>query len=199
MSKTIADAIAELAEKIAAKENEVNGLKRMVNTLCEADGRDPEYVDVAADAMPGVKSKTVRLRPDEFTADKLMKAMRRYLEMRKATNPDNAPAKVDDICKALQEGGYDFRGKDPLQAVSVSLGKSSHTFKRLSSGSFGLAVWYGTVRPPKTKTPGATSTANNVDDEDEDDDDLDQDQSSPSGGGDSMVDNAGNNEQPAQN
>jgi hypothetical protein len=165
MSKTISEVIAELQGKISDLEAQTSALKRKVNDLCSFDGTPEIYPDVPPDEASSVKVRTVKLRPDEFTADKLMKAIRRYLEMRKNANPDNAPAKPEEICAALRDGGYDFRGKEPISAVSISLGKSTHTFKRLSPGLFGLASWYGLARPTKPKHGNG---GNGSDEEDED-------------------------------
>lgn len=159
MSKTIAEVVAGFQSDIAELDKQSNALKRKVNELSLLDGTPEPYADVPTDGVATSKSKTVKLRPDEFTADKMMKAMRRYLEMRKAANPDNAPAKAQEIADALRDGGYDFKGKDPLSATSISLGKSTHTFKRLASGVFGLAAWYGNVRPPKGKTDSVSAAA----------------------------------------
>jgi hypothetical protein len=169
MSKTIAEAIAEIQESISAKDAEINALKSRVNILCEADGQSPLYPDVPQPGQSTSKSRVLKLRPDEFTADKLMKAMKRYLEMRKDTTPENAPAKPDEIAKALVDGGFDFKGKDPQAAVSTSLGKSSHTFKRFDgSGLFGLHTWYGgRPRVPST-TIRDNATASAAEDEDDD-------------------------------
>ena len=166
MSKTIGEVIVELQEQIQALDAQTTTLKRKVNDLCPYDGLPEIYPDVSVDDVSTIKTRTVRLRPDEFTADKLMKAIRRYLVMRKEANPDNAPAKVEDICAALRDGGYDFRGKDSLSAVSISLGKSSHTFKRLTNGMFGLNSWYGITRP-RIANKAETPQGDDLEEEDE--------------------------------
>lgn len=154
MSKTISEVIAELQEQIVTLESQSNALKRKVNDLCPFDGIPEVYSDISSGDPAAVRSKIVRLRPDEFTPDKLMKAMKRYLEMRKAADPDNAPARVEEIVAALREGNFRFRDKEPLSAVSISLGKSSHTFHRLGNGQFGLNSWYGIVSRPTKSKPG---------------------------------------------
>jgi hypothetical protein len=164
MPKTIAEAIAELQESIQAKDAEINAVKRRINVLCEADGQEPLYPEVPEPGVTTVQSRVIKIRPDEFAADKLMKAMRRYLEMRKLATPENAPAKPEEITKALISGGFDFKGKDANIAVGTSPGKSSHTFKRFdASGLFGLHVWYG--GRPKRKSEVTAEQ-----DEDDDDD-----------------------------
>lgn len=56
------------------------------------------------------------------------------------------PASIDDIYSVLVEGGFNFPSNDPekqKQGLAVSLGKNTIAFRKLPSGLFGLAEWYG--------------------------------------------------------
>jgi len=163
MGKTISEAIAEIQGRIKDLEEQARPLKLQVNVLCEIDGLPALYPNVNEESPSTTKPMGLRIRVDEFTADKLGRAVRRYLEMRKEADPNNGPARIEDIKNALVEGGFDFRGKDPMQAVSVSVGKSTHTFKKVNEqGHIGLAEWYGIVR---TKSKPTSTTSVNTDDD----------------------------------
>lgn len=155
MSKTIGDAIAEIEAKIQSLDAQARELKKQVNLLCQIEGVAETYPDAGGDCETAPKAKALRIRVDQFAGKKLARAAREYLEMRRAADADNAPAKIEDIHRALLDGGFSFGTTNGMQALSVSLGKSAHTFWKLNDGHFGLSEWYGKFRP-KSKNGNGT-------------------------------------------
>jgi hypothetical protein len=65
--------------------------------------------------------------------------------MREAAGMTRA-ASIDEIHAALREGGFNFPFADvekQKHGLATSLGKNTVTFRKLPSGLFGLAEWYG--------------------------------------------------------
>ncbi len=138
MSDDISNTIEVLAKKVAAKEEEANKLKRLVNELCEEVGLAPHYANIT-DSSAAITS----IRADHFYGQTVTAAIRNYLEIRRASNL--GAATVSDIYSALRDGGFKFGAKNEDIAkivVSNNLRKSSSIFHRLPNGQYGLLAWY---------------------------------------------------------
>ncbi len=148
MSDDISNTIEVLAKKVAAREEEANKLKRLVNELCEEVGLAPRYASIA-DSGGTITS----IRADHFYGQTVTAAIRNYLEIRKASNL--SAATVSEIYSALRDGGFKFGSKTEDIAkivVANNLRKSSSIFHRLPSGQYGLLAWYPNAkfRPDET-------------------------------------------------
>src|SRR5438132_1510537 len=102
---TLKPAIETLQAKLRDQEKAVARTKELINDLCEHSGLSPLYViqvDVGADVAA--------LQADSFYGKALSTGVREYLELRKATA--QGPATVNDIYRALVQGGYVFEAKD---------------------------------------------------------------------------------------
>ncbi|HTV62709.1 MAG TPA: hypothetical protein VMH30_09085 [Verrucomicrobiae bacterium] len=148
MSDEISNTIEVLVKKVAAKEEEANKLKRLVNELCVEAGVAPHYASIA-DSEGTIAS----IRADHFYGQTVTAAIRKYLEIRKASNL--GAATVSDIYAALRDGGFKFGSKTEDIAkivVANNLRKSSSIFHRLPNGQYGLLVWYPNAKSKPDET-----------------------------------------------
>ncbi len=138
----ILNTIEVLANKIRAKEEEANKLKKLVNELCGEAEVEIRYHDISetGSTLSGIRS-------DLFYGQTLTAAIRNYLERRKASNL--GAASVGAIYKAIRDGGYKFVTKSEENAkisVGNALRKTSSIFHRLPNGQYGLLAWYGSAK-----------------------------------------------------
>lgn len=144
MSDDILNTIEVLTNKVAAKEEEANKLKKLVNELCGEAGIAVRYANISE---PG--STISAIRSDEFYGQTLTAAIRNYLERRKAANL--GAASVTAIYKAIRDGGYKFETNSEENAkisVGNALRKTSSIFHRLPNGEYGLLAWYPSAKAP---------------------------------------------------
>lgn len=165
----IEKALGQLAEQQAA----VVKTKQFINQLCEFDDRPPMFSDAelkADDEKPAGPS----IGPDEFYTKPFATAVREILTMRKDAGT-TGPASIEEIHAALCEGGFDFPSNDPekqKQGLAVSLGKNTTTFRKLPSGLFGLADWYGAPTRPQRRGRVLDLGDENAQDDDEPEEDA---------------------------
>ncbi|MGE0062336.1 MAG: hypothetical protein AB7T86_09685 [Xanthobacteraceae bacterium] len=138
MTKTLEQAISELANEIAQDEAALRKKKESVNTLCAVDGRAPMYqIEDAQAALP------TAIRSDQFYGQPLASAVRTILEMRRQQNL--GAASINEIYEALVAGGYLFNTKSEdvsKNSLRNSLAKNTVTFHKLPNGRFGMLSWY---------------------------------------------------------
>ena len=147
MNTEIANTIEVLVNKIKAKEDEANRLKKLINELCLEEGLDPRYQNVSDSSSGGFS-----IRGDEFYGVPITTAIRSYLDKRKSSN--KGPASVSDIYEAIKSGGYKFETETEEYAkttVRNNLRKSSGIFHKLPNGDFGLLSWYPAAKTPKSE------------------------------------------------
>ena len=146
----ILNTIEVLTNKVRAKEDEANKLKKLVNELCGEAGLAPRYANVSESG-----ASVSAIRSDQFYGHTLTAAIRNYLELRKSSNL--GAASVTEIYRAIKDGGYKF-GTNNEENAKTSLGnalrKSSSIFHRLPNGQYGLLTWY-----PNAKAPAENGTA----------------------------------------
>jgi hypothetical protein len=147
MSDDILNTIEVLTSRVAAKEEEANKLKKLVNELCAEAGVAIRYASIA---KPG--STISAIRSDEYYGQTLTAAIRNYLERRKAASL--GAASVAAIYNAIKDGGYKF-GTNSEENAKISVGnalrKTSSIFHRLPNGEYGLLAWYPSAKaPPET-------------------------------------------------
>lgn len=138
MSDDIQNTIEVLAKRVAAKEEEANKLKKLVNELCAEAGISPRYPNVVETGAALGKA-----RSDQYYGQPLTAAIRGYLEQRKAAGL--GAASLEEIYSAVRDGGYKFESKNESNArtsVGNTLRKSSSIFHRIPTGQYGLLVWY---------------------------------------------------------
>ena len=140
MRADIVQAIQVLRDKIRAKEEEANKLKKVVNGFYADENEPPPYAD--ADVVSAASLGA--LRSDLFYGNTIAEAARIYLEMRKASGLGSAA--VNDIYNALKSGGYKFdtaNEENAKNGLRISLRKNNTIFHQLPGGDYGLCVWYG--------------------------------------------------------
>lgn len=158
MSDHLVRTIADMERKITEQERQVVELKRSVNVLCSMAGIAPKYDNVTDPTAIGAQSATIK--GDQFVNKPLNSAVKDYLSLRRSSGLDG-PAAAEEIHSALEQGGFEFESRDKtvaMNSLKISLGKSSHTFKRLPNGKYGLNEWYD-IKPRAIKkktadTPG---------------------------------------------
>ncbi len=152
MSDDILNTIEVLTNKVRAKEEEANKLKKLVNELCGEAGIATRYADI-----PEAGSSVTAIRSDQFYGQTLTAALRNYLEHRKASGL--GAASVADIFRAVKDGGYKFGAKnEEIEKISLAnaLRKSSSIFHRLPNGQYGLLSWYPNAKAlPENDAPSS--------------------------------------------
>jgi len=149
MSDDIRNTIEVLAKKVAAKEEEANKLKKLINELCAEENIQVRYPNIVE-----VSGSLGALRADQFYGQTLTAAIRNYLEQRKASGL--GAASLNDIYAAIRDGGYKFESKNEDNAkisVGNTLRKSSSIFHRLPNGQYGLLVWYPSAKAKPEEVP----------------------------------------------
>lgn len=149
MREHIRRTIDDLKRSIRKKEEDLAGIKRTVNLLCEQEGEASLYVeaDIGANASPSYS-----INPDTFYGQALNTSIREILEMNRAVG--KGPASVREIYDMLVKGGYQFTttvAQNAQRGLRISLGKSSQTFHKLPNGSFGLKEWYPDVKDRRSR------------------------------------------------
>ena len=89
---------------------------------------------------------------DTFYSKPQQRAIREYLEMRKAANL--GPAKPREIYDALVQGGYEYEAKSPdiaMVGLRALLRKRTHVFHKLPNGTYGLTAWYPNAKKASPK------------------------------------------------
>ena len=150
MNDDILSTIDVLANRVKAKEEEANKLKKLVNELCAEAGIDQRYSVVSESG--GISTS---IRSDQFYGVTLPAAIRNYLESRKAAGLGAAP--VDEIYRAVKAGGYKFETASEENAktgVRNALRTTSSIFHRVPNGHYGLLSWYPSAKAPEEN--GAT-------------------------------------------
>ena len=169
MDAAYSQAIALLKKKLEEAEKRPAQLRQAINTMCEEAGEPLMYPNNAAPASGGA-AESARVTPQNIGADtffgkKQQTAVREYLEMRKAQNPQHGPATPREIFEALSSGGYQFEAKtDEIALVGIRslLRKRYLVFQKLSNGKYGLTAWYPDMKPKK---PVQKTSAETPDDE----------------------------------
>ena len=163
MNDEIIITIESLTRRVAAKEEEANKLKKLVNELCAEAGIAAKYAKVTESGAVNTS-----IRSDQFYGVTITAAIRNYLEQRKAAGL--GAAGLNEIYSAVRDGGYKFESKNENNAkVSVgnTLRKSSSIFHRLPNGQYGLLEWYPSAKAkpeadtvPKRKSKKESGGAN---------------------------------------
>jgi hypothetical protein len=146
MDERISAAIEVLTEQLAGHEKRAAETKRTINSLLQSVGEPPAYDDV--DTL----STSLNMRRDEFYGKAFATAAQMYLQRRKQA------CTSDEIMKGLEQGGFDFRvtewkEKDRLRSLAISLAKNNKVFHKLPNGTFGLAAWYENVVKREEDSP----------------------------------------------
>jgi hypothetical protein len=148
MSEHISQAIADLEEKLRPIEEQAKGLRQAINQLCKVSGLPERYTT-------DDESAPLAIRSDEFYGQPLSTAVRKYLELRKATG--QSAATVAQIYDALAAGGYKFESKNDGYAkrgLRQSLTKNSGIFHKLPNGEYGLLSWYPEAQARRRRKGG---------------------------------------------
>jgi len=134
MKEKLNAAIEVLIDQLQTQLEEVRETKKMINALRKRMGEEAMYSDIE-------ESGAAVTRPDLFYGKPLATAVQEYLEIRKRA------CTAEEILAGLQQGGFDFRAlewkeKDRLRSLAISLAKNTKAFHKLPNNSFGLISWY---------------------------------------------------------
>lgn len=156
--------IADIEAKIAEHEQSITKLRSTVNDLCAIKGAPPKYELGSGPVSGGSSAKGgLTVKPDEYYGKPLATAVKAALNTMRFA--DRAPASIDSIYELLVQGGFDFptKSKDAnIQSLSISIGKNSDSFVKLSSGLIACKDWYegtSTSRRPRLRVRGASDGA----------------------------------------
>jgi hypothetical protein len=130
-------AVEVLLAQLQEQQQEVIETKKTINALRRRMGLEPVFTDLSTEKF----SAGGPVRPDQFYGKPLATSVQEYLERRHQACP------ADEILKALEAGGFDFRAldwkeSDRLRSFTITLSKNTKTFHRLPNGTFGLLTWY---------------------------------------------------------
>ncbi len=138
------DTIENLKKAIAQKQTELEALQITVNQLCKLDNKPPLYNVISGHDTNEVPQEK-DLKGDEYYGKPLATVITEILQKRKDRI---GPATIEEILNRMKEGGYVFDARDPLRAVSISMGKNPK-FTKLPNEKWGLTEWYPTVKGKK--------------------------------------------------
>ena len=111
--------ITEIDSQIQQKQAELEELYKKANTLFEIfDITHERYETKQEDKIATV----TKLKGNEYFRKPMATAITLILEDWQRRNM--GPASLEEICAKLEEGGYDFDGKDPKIAVGTAMGKN---------------------------------------------------------------------------
>jgi hypothetical protein len=142
MKAELSPAVEALRNQLQEQMADVSETKKMINSLLRRMGEDPQFPEVEVGQMQ------IRLngasRPDQYYGKPFATAAQEFLERRKQA------CSADEILKALEQGGFDFRSlgwKDNIRMrnVAISLAKNNQKFHKLPNNTFGLLVWYPNI------------------------------------------------------
>ena len=153
MKEKLNAAIEVLIDQLQTQLEEVRETKKMINALRKRMGEEPMFSDIE-------ESGTAVTRPDLFYGKPLATAVQEYLEIRKRA------CTAEEILAGLEQGGFDFRAlewkeKDRLRSLAISLAKNTKAFHKLPNNSFGLISWYDQAilkRSEKASNDGTISS-----------------------------------------
>ncbi len=140
--------VEDLQAKLRKQEQEVIDTKKTINSLLRMVGREPIFTEgqLAPElSLGGIKA-------DTFYGQPLATAVRKYLEMRRASS--QGPASVSEIYQALTQGGYDFATspENAKRILRISMSKNTPLFHRLPNKNvFGLVSWYPDIKTKRSK------------------------------------------------
>lgn len=150
MGEHIRKTMAEIQQQIREIEVELKRKRQMVNDLAGMAGMPHVYANVEENTTQSVHA----IRPDQWYGQNMSKAIREYLEMRRAA--DQGPATVNEIFDALMQGGFNFEAKNDENAkrsLRISLTKNTSIFHRLPDRKhYGLVEWYPDIKNAKRAT-----------------------------------------------
>lgn len=154
MTDHLVQTIDMLVADVTAKQKEIAELQRTINYLCGKAGIQEKFTQIEM-GQPDAPPVSMTISPDRYHGMKLNSAVTDYLKMRAAVNPNTRAASAEEIYDVLVRGGFSFdhSGKDErMHSLKTSLGKSTHTFRQVQKGLYGLAEWYGITEPKHRRT-----------------------------------------------
>lgn len=162
MSDHLLQTIDMLVADVTTKQKEIAELQRTVNYLCTKAGIATKYEQIET---PGAaaNSASLTIAPDEYHGKPLNRAITDYLNRRAKSMPNAKTASAEEIYEVLIRGGYTFEQRtrdEQMHSLKTSLGKSTHTFRKLPNGTYGLVEWYGETEPKqrRSRKGGATGS-----------------------------------------
>ena len=178
MTEHLLQTIDMLVADVTTKQKEIAELQRTINYLCGKAGIAAKYEQIDT---PGASpnSVSITIAPDQYHGKPLNRAVTDYMNQRAKANPNAKTASAEEIYDVLIRGGYTFeqRSKDEqMHSLKTSLGKSTHTFRKLPNGTYGLVEWYGDIEPKQRRprkggngsAEGANGSTDSTDSEDAD-------------------------------
>jgi hypothetical protein len=145
MDATTQKTIEKVSAQIASLEEEVVKKKEMVNSLCEMEGEQPLFPDVAR------ISGALSFRPDQFYGRPVATSVKEILEQRHARKL--GAISLDELFKTMKEGGFVFENKEDKIAkrnLAITLSMNP-AFRRIPSGHIGMEEWYWNVPKKRDK------------------------------------------------
>ncbi|MBZ0273779.1 hypothetical protein K8I61_17200 [bacterium] len=172
MDEVTAKMLEELSRKIEVAMEPVRELKKAANLLAKSQGYEQPFSE---EEMSEPKSGIQKIRFDQFTNySGPSAAARAFLDFR---GKDRGAATIDEIYRALWDGGFPFHEKDDSNnkgALSIALGKDKKIYRNPTNGAYGLAEWYPNARRTRSIAGnGGSSNLNDADDENIDESDGD--------------------------
>lgn len=144
MIEGIERAIEELEKKLEETFKQASGIKKAINQLLILSDQPVRYPDTDAEIITG----KIIISPDQFFGKGLATAVKDYLKMKRRAAP------LEEIYKALKEGGYEFSGDEKfrIRGLAISLRKNIQSFVYIKgSNSYGLVEFYREIPKEKKK------------------------------------------------
>lgn len=143
---------AEILERIGRLDREREELRIVYRYITGQDigaggveGRNEPPPSLTLDPKP--VARRLDIKPDTFFRMSYHQAARVYLEQ--VGHAD----RIENIFRALNEGGLTIGGANPMDTLSATLRQATKVFVRVAPGTFGLRSFYPHMKDDKPEKP----------------------------------------------
>jgi|ERR1035438_6603939 hypothetical protein len=149
MKDKLTPAVDALLEKLNEQLSAASDTKKTINQLCVIMGDEPMFPDVESGNSYGPA------RADQYYGKSPTVAAEEYLNRR------HQACAAEEIQRGMEQGGFDFGAmdwklKDRVRMLAITLAKNPQKFHKLPNNTFGLLAWYPNVTAKREKAEKAT-------------------------------------------
>lgn len=148
MSAEKAQVLNDLISDYKSKMDELRGIEAAIKLIATKYGLEYELPVAGGEGAPAQAGR--KIRPDQFFGKTQLDSAEEYLRM------IGHACSVEEILKALTDGGMKFDTKNPRANLYTQMVRSTMRFAKLPQGSFGLLEWYPKEKEKRLRRAGGT-------------------------------------------